>query len=133
MAQSQLKTKSSRRQPGSHCRGTRPNPWTGKLAWPVWLPVRRSLVSAAILFFAFPWILPAQETPQPCNNGSGELQTAFAACTQNENAVGSDDGAGAPQQPTQSGKNDDNDWVHAWMRNVDRARASQPHFVSPIV
>ena len=24
-------------------------------------------------------------------------------------------------------------WVHAWMRTVDEARASQPHFVSPIV
>jgi hypothetical protein len=26
-----------------------------------------------------------------------------------------------------------NDWVHRWLRNVDEARASQPHFVSPIV
>jgi hypothetical protein len=26
-----------------------------------------------------------------------------------------------------------NDWVHAWMRKVDKARASQPHYVSPIV
>jgi hypothetical protein len=25
------------------------------------------------------------------------------------------------------------DWVHAWARKVDEARASQPHFVSPIV
>jgi len=25
------------------------------------------------------------------------------------------------------------DWVHSWMRKVDEARASQPHFVSPIV
>jgi hypothetical protein len=25
------------------------------------------------------------------------------------------------------------DWVHAWARQVDEARASQPHFVSPIV
>jgi hypothetical protein len=133
MAQSQLKTKLSSRQPGSHCRGTRPNPWTGKLAWPVWRTVRRNLVSTAIFFFAFPWMLPAQETGQPCNNGSGELQIAFAACTQNENAVGNGDGAGAPQQPVQSGKSDDNDWVHAWLRNTDRARASQPHFVSPIV
>jgi hypothetical protein len=24
-------------------------------------------------------------------------------------------------------------WVHAWFRKVDKARASQPHFVSPIV
>jgi hypothetical protein len=26
-----------------------------------------------------------------------------------------------------------NDWVHAWMRKVDKTRASQPHYVSPIV
>jgi hypothetical protein len=25
------------------------------------------------------------------------------------------------------------DWLHAWARKVDQARASQPHFVSPIV
>src|SRR5260370_6970215 len=25
------------------------------------------------------------------------------------------------------------DWLHSWMRKVDGARASQPHFVSPIV
>jgi hypothetical protein len=25
------------------------------------------------------------------------------------------------------------DWVHAWFRKVDKARASQPHFVAPIV
>lgn len=25
------------------------------------------------------------------------------------------------------------DWLHAWARKVDKARASQPHFVSPIV
>jgi hypothetical protein len=27
----------------------------------------------------------------------------------------------------------DHDWVQAWFRRVDEARASQPHFVSPIV
>jgi hypothetical protein len=25
------------------------------------------------------------------------------------------------------------DWVHSWMRKVDEARASQPHFASPLV
>jgi hypothetical protein len=27
----------------------------------------------------------------------------------------------------------DHGWIHAWFRRVDQARASQPHFVSPIV
>jgi hypothetical protein len=33
---------------------------------------------------------------------------------------------------TSAGSNQD-DWLRRWMRTVDRARASQPHFVSPIV
>src|ERR1700675_5004591 len=32
-----------------------------------------------------------------------------------------------------SAESNQNDWVHAWMRKADEARASQPHFVSPIV
>jgi len=42
--------------------------------------------------------------------------------------------------PQGSGQNDasgsnsyKNDWVHSWFRKVDEARASQPHYVSPIV
>jgi hypothetical protein len=34
--------------------------------------------------------------------------------------------------PNASAGSNQNDWVHAWMRKVDEARASQPHFVSPI-
>jgi len=34
---------------------------------------------------------------------------------------------------TPSAESNQNDWVHAWMRKADEARASQPHFVSPIV
>lgn len=32
-----------------------------------------------------------------------------------------------------NGSRSQDDWVHAWMRTVDEARASQPHFVSPLV
>src|SRR6267378_2641959 len=32
-----------------------------------------------------------------------------------------------------SNSHQQDDWVHAWARKVDEARASQPHFVSPIV
>jgi hypothetical protein len=32
-----------------------------------------------------------------------------------------------------SNSNWQDNWVHRWLRNVDEARASQPHFVSPIV
>jgi hypothetical protein len=35
--------------------------------------------------------------------------------------------------PQSSGNAAQDDWVHAWLRHVDEARASQPHYVSPIV
>src|SRR5437879_6144685 len=35
--------------------------------------------------------------------------------------------------PQSSGSAPQDDWIHAWLRHVDEARASQPHFVSPIV
>jgi hypothetical protein len=56
-----------------------------------------------------------------------------AACDSDENDSGVDNGAGAqnPRTPATSGS--DSDWVHTWMRKADAARASQPHFVSPIV
>jgi hypothetical protein len=36
-------------------------------------------------------------------------------------------------QSNASNRDQQNDWVHAWMRTADEARASQPHFVSPMV
>ena len=41
----------------------------------------------------------------------------------------------ASQQNNANGKTNVNrdDWVHAWLRKVDKVRASQPHFISPIV
>jgi hypothetical protein len=47
----------------------------------------------------------------------------------NTGSVASSTDGGAP---TSAGSNQD-DWVHRWMRTVDKARASQPHFVSPLV
>jgi hypothetical protein len=35
--------------------------------------------------------------------------------------------------PHGSNTDSGDDWVHAWLREADQARASQPHFVSPIV
>jgi hypothetical protein len=42
-------------------------------------------------------------------------------------------GDGTQNAPTQTTNSSDSDWVHTWLRKVDEARASQPHFVSPIV
>src|ERR1700676_899793 len=38
-----------------------------------------------------------------------------------------------PNPATGGNSHPQGDWVHSWMRRVDEARASQPHFVAPIV
>ncbi len=54
-----------------------------------------------------------------------------ADCSSNSNAVPPQPGPG--QSDPSSSNSHKNDWVHSWLREVDEARASQPHFVSPIV
>lgn len=49
----------------------------------------------------------------------------------NSTAVGQN-GAN-PSSAGNSNIGQQDDWVHSWMRKADEARASQPHFVSPIV
>jgi hypothetical protein len=56
-----------------------------------------------------------------------------AACDSDENDSGVDNGAGTQNPPTPATSGSDSGWVHTWMRKADEARASQPHFVSPIV
>ena len=43
------------------------------------------------------------------------------------------DGAAPEQGSSGQTSASERDWVRAWFRRVDQARASQPHFVSPIV
>jgi hypothetical protein len=52
-------------------------------------------------------------------------------CSSNRNAMAQN----GSNQNDASGSNGrlQEDWVHSWMRKVDEARASQPHFVSPLV
>jgi hypothetical protein len=107
-------------------------PFTEKLSGPKRFPIKRNSVAIVILFLTFPCIVAAQEPRQPCNTGSGGSDLASAPCNQNQNALGLDDGTSAPP-PTVQATNSDHDWVHAWMRKVDQVRASQPHFISPIV
>jgi len=52
-------------------------------------------------------------------------------CLPNSAALGQD--GLNPNHANSSNSRRQNDWVHAWARKVDEARASQPHFVSPIV
>jgi hypothetical protein len=108
-------------------------PFKEKVSGPKRFPINRNLVGTAILLLTFPCLLAAQEPRLPCNTGFGDSEFASAACGQNENASGVDDGAGTPSPPVQATNGADRGWLHAWIRKVDEARASQPHFVSPIV
>jgi hypothetical protein len=86
-----------------------------------------------ILILTFPCLLPAQEPRPHCRTVLADSQLPSAACDQNKNDSGVDNGAGTQNPPTQATNSSDSDWVHTWMRKVDEARASQPHFVSPVV
>jgi hypothetical protein len=103
-----------------------------KLPGPMRLPIIRILIAIPFLLLTFPCVLPAQEPRLRCNKVLGDSELTSADCDQNENASGVDVGAGTnpPIQATNSGGSD---WIHAWLRKVDQVRASQPHFVSPIV
>jgi hypothetical protein len=107
--------------------------WRKKLSGPNKVPVERNLVMIAILLLTFRGILSAQGAGRLCTKVLGESEHTSRDCNRYENASGVDDGAGIPDLPAQATESGDTDWVHAWTRKVDEVRASQPHFVSPIV
>ena len=113
----------------THCRGTTLMPVKEKLPGPMRLPIKRILVSIVILLLTFPCLLPAQESKLQCRTFAADSELPSAVCDDS----GVDNGAGTQNPPTQATNSNDSDWVHTWMRKVDEARASQPHFVSPIV
>ena len=97
------------------------------------LPIKRMLVLIAVLLLTLPCILTAQEPRLPCNNVLDDSDLPAASCDQNEIAFGLHDVSGSTNSPVQGTNTGNNDWVRAWMRKVDKVRASQPHFVSPII
>jgi hypothetical protein len=56
---------------------------------------------------------------QPCDTNTGSV--AFSSGSESESGAA-----------TATGSNQ-NDWVRRWTRTVDKTRASQPHYVAPIV
>jgi hypothetical protein len=104
-----------------------------KLPGPMRLPIKRILVSIVIPLLTFPCILPAQEPTLHCRTFPADSELPSAACDRNENDSGANNGAWTQNRPSQVTNSGDSDWVHTWMRKADEARASQPHFVSPIV
>ena len=93
----------------------------------------RNLVAIATLLLAFPCILAAQEPKATSEAALGDSPLISADNGQSENSSRVGDGAGTSNQQIQAPNSGDSDWVHRWMRTVDKVRASQPHFVSPIV
>jgi hypothetical protein len=104
-----------------------------KLPGPMRLPIKPLLVSIAILPLAFPCLLPAQETMSACKTVYADSQLLSANCDKEQNDSGVNNIAGTQDLPSHATDSSDSDWVHSWLRIVDEARASQPHFVSPIV
>ncbi|MCU1297542.1 MAG: hypothetical protein JWO91_1820 [Acidobacteriaceae bacterium] len=96
-----------------------------------------SLCLIVILISAFSARLQAQTSgeigaPTPFSESSASLRGQSAGESSPDSSVSHQNGSGQ-NDPNGSSSNWQDDWVHAWLRNVDEARASQPHFVSPIV
>jgi hypothetical protein len=97
----------------------------------------RSFCFIAILIPVFAATLRAQTSGENDAYPFSSLVPSFSLCGQpaDERLLDSPalDRDGSNLNDTNgSNRQQQNDWVHSWMRKVDEARASQPHFVSPI-
>ena len=74
---------------------------------------------------------PGESNGYSFSSSPSSCDQPAADCTPNSSAVPPQSGS---SENNAGGSNSyQNDWVHSWIRKVDKARASQPHFVSPIV
>jgi hypothetical protein len=108
-------------------------PFKEKLPEPIRPVVRRILASIVIPILTLPCLLPAQEVRPHCRAVFPDSKLPSAACDRDENDSRMDNTAETQNPPNQATNNNDSDWVHKWMRIADETRASQPHFVSPVV
>ena len=116
----------------------------GEPAWTTQLTRVLFLITVAVLARS-PGIM-AQTGDTPCahdvvgsTQACGNASTARAVSSVNE----SESSTATPEASNQAstgtsnqaspGASNQGDWVQRWMRTVDEARASQPHFVAPIV
>lgn len=99
----------------------------GKPIWTFRLVNILFLASGAMFALSSPMIAQTSDTPcassDPSSMQACEHTNTASAASSRESQSGTTTSAGSNQ----------NDWVHRWMRTVDKARASQPHFVAPIV
>lgn len=76
--------------------------------------------------------LLAQTTDTQCASNAPSSQACGYADLDSVAVSSGSEGQSQSGTTASLGSNKGN-WVHHWMRTVDKARASQPHFVSPIV
>src|SRR6266850_2223945 len=98
----------------------------------VWTIRQASILFLAIgaMFALSPRIMAQTANTHCASNVTSSKQVCGCALT---DSVAFSSGSENENQTTTSAGSNQNDWVHRWMRTVDKARASQPHFVSPIV
>jgi hypothetical protein len=98
----------------------------------------RPICFIAILISIFSVTLRAQTSVVLEAHSSSSVIPSFSVCGLSAEECSSDSTAVGQNASNQndaggSASRRQDDWVHSWMRKVDEARASQPHFVSPIV
>ena len=108
-------------------------PLKEKLAEPIRVPINRIHVPVAILLLTVPFRLLAQEPRPACRTFLVDPELPSPACDRDENDSGLGSAAKIQDPPSLATNSSETDWVHRWLRKVDEARASQPHFVSPII
>jgi hypothetical protein len=105
---------------------------------PTTFRAERPICFIAILTSIFSVTLRAQTSGMPDAHPSTSLIPSCLSCGLSADESSSDSstmGQNGSNQNVDSGTDGGHadDWVHSWTRKVDEARASQPHFVSPIV
>jgi hypothetical protein len=105
---------------------------------PTTFRAERPICFTAILIAVFSVALRAQTSGLPDGHPFTSLIPSFSSCGLSADERSSDSswiGQNGLNQNVDSGSNGghQDDWVQSWARKVDEARASQPHFVSPMV
>src|ERR1700675_1118347 len=98
----------------------------------------RSLRFVVILISIFAATLQAQTSGENTAHPFSISGPSFSLCSQPADnclvdPAALDQNDSNLNHANSSSSRQQDDWVHAWLRKVDKARASQPHFVSPIV
>ena len=99
----------------------------GKPTWAIRLVNILFLASGGLFALSPRMMAQTSDTPCACSDAS-----SIQACEHTNIGSAASSRESQSGTTTPAGSNQD-DWVHRWMRTVDKARASQPHFVAPIV